>query len=115
MAYEEYLPYIDVNEGVARLMNNMKIYINVLKKFNGTPLLEDIMAAASAQDFEKLQYAAHTLKGSAGNLSLKRLYELSFSIETCAKESKDPGELISELQDAVSATAAAAEKLIAEI
>ncbi len=113
MNYEKYLPFIDVEEGVKRLMNDMRIYTMVLKKFNGEALFNDIKTAADSNDYPNLQLHAHTMKGTAGNLSLKRLQELALTIETCAKEKKEPGDLINELQEAVTATAAAVAELLA--
>lgn len=112
--YGKYLPDIDVNDGVARLMNNMKIYISVLKKFDGAKLVEDVLTAAGEADYEKLRHAAHTLKGAAGNLSLKRFQEVSSAIEQCAKDKADPGELLAELQAVQETTSKAVESLIAE-
>lgn len=112
--YGKYLPDIDVADGVARLMNNMKIYTTVLKKFDGTKFVADIMAAAETQDYEALQLAAHTLKGAAANLSLKRFHEVSFAIEQCAKDKENPKELLDELQTALQTTSQAITGFLAE-
>ncbi|MGL5436805.1 MAG: Hpt domain-containing protein [Lachnospiraceae bacterium] len=113
MNYDKYLPFIDVEEGVNRLMNDMRIYTTVLKKFNGEVLFHDIDTAAKEKDYPNLQLHSHTLKGTAGNLSLKRLQEIALAIESCAKEEKDPGDLITELQEVITATAAAVAELLA--
>lgn len=114
MNYDKYLPFIDVTDGLSRLMNDIKIYTMVLKKFDGNASFHDIKTAADANDYQALQLHAHTLKGVAGNLSLKRLQELALATEHCAKEKKEPGDLLTQLQEAIVATTAAIEELLSE-
>ncbi|MCD7946942.1 MAG: Hpt domain-containing protein [Oscillospiraceae bacterium] len=111
---EAHLPYIDVNEGTARLMNNTKIYLSILKKFDAVPLVEEIVAAAADADYERLQRAAHTLKGAAGNLSLTRFYEVAFAIEQRAKEGASDDARLAELQEVLAGSTRAIQSLLAE-
>jgi HPt (histidine-containing phosphotransfer) domain-containing protein len=76
---------INQEEGLKRMMNNKKLYSRLLNKFKTGTNLDDITSSIAAQDFEKAQIAAHTLKGISGNLSLTALYEQSVAIESQIK------------------------------
>lgn len=115
MNYEKYLPYIDVAEGVARLMNDMRIYTMILKKFDSEAIYRDILTAATARDYTGLQMHAHTMKGTAANLSLKRLQEVSLEIENCAKEGREPGNLTAEMREVLDMTAVAVAQVVASV
>ncbi len=66
---------IDVDEAMERFLNNEALLMKFLRRFPADASfsrLEEAMARGdTAQAFE----AAHTLKGVAGNLSLKGLFE----------------------------------------
>ncbi len=66
---------VDVDEGTDRLMGNTSLYERMLFKFDdimGTLLITpDFDDNESPEVLEK----AHTIKGSAGNLSITPLYE----------------------------------------
>ena len=47
--------------------------------------LAEISGAIKEKDFKILDEAAHALKGSAGNLGLTRVYELSYKLEKMGK------------------------------
>jgi len=66
---------IDCAQGLERFLGNEGLYTSFLKKF-----LNDGSAAAfkedlAAGDLEKAEKDVHTLKGTAGNLSLTRLFQ----------------------------------------
>ncbi len=48
--------------------------------------LTKIYQAIKEKDFKTISETAHTLKGASGNLSLARVYKLSFELEKMAKE-----------------------------
>ncbi len=48
--------------------------------------LQEIEAALAVSDAESLQKAAHTLKGAVGNFAAHAAYEMTFELETWAKE-----------------------------
>ena len=91
--------YVNVAEGVARMMNNPQFYVRMLAKFAGGPGIGPLEAAFVEGDVEKTLGEAHTLKGLAANLSLTGLFERSLELEAKAKE----GELDRGLMDAVKA------------
>ena len=86
--------YIDFADGVKRVVNNTKLYLNLLAKFKNDNKLEGIEAAIKAGDMEKARNAAHTLKGLSANLSLTELNKQSLALETQIKAgAADPAQL----------------------
>jgi HPt (histidine-containing phosphotransfer) domain-containing protein len=77
--------YVNMAEGVKRVMNNTKLYIKLLTKFKNDTKLDDLEAALGTGDMEKAQAAAHTIKGLAANLSLSELWKQSLELETQIK------------------------------
>ena len=80
------LVYIDEEDGKKRVMNNGKLYARLLVKFKADTNLNDLTAFVEAEDWEKAQAAAHTIKGIAANLSLTELFKKSLEVETQFKE-----------------------------
>ena len=74
--------YINEVEGKKRVMDNGKLYAKLLTKFKTDTNLNDLVAFAGAQEWEKAQVSAHTLKGIAANLSLTELFNQSLDVET---------------------------------
>jgi HPt (histidine-containing phosphotransfer) domain-containing protein len=77
--------YLNEEEGKKRVMNNAKLYVRLLTKFKADTNLDELVSAASAQDWENARNAAHTIKGVAANLSLTELYKQSLDVETQIK------------------------------
>lgn len=65
---------IDVNDALDRFMNNEAMMLKFLMRFLQDQNMEKLRQAVAAGDAEGAYIAAHTLKGVAGNLSMKRLY-----------------------------------------
>ncbi len=64
-------------------------------------LLAKLEAAVASGDYTALASAAHTLKGSSGNLRLTQIQEAARAVEMAGKEKKDRaaiGELIKGLR-----------------
>ena len=49
-------------------------------------ILENLQTAISSSDLETIKSTAHSIKGSAGNLRLTELYEMSKEMELAAGE-----------------------------
>jgi HPt (histidine-containing phosphotransfer) domain-containing protein len=79
------LVYVNLDEGIKRVMNNAKLYIKLLTKFKTDTNLDELLAHLNAADYEKAQVAAHTLKGVSANLSLAELFKQSLELETQIK------------------------------
>ena len=106
------LVYINEEEGTKRVMNNAKLYAKLLTKFKTDTNLNDLIAFAEAQDWEKAQGAAHTIKGVAANLSLTELFNQSLEVETQIKGKSLNPESLESLKACFSETLAAVEKVI---
>ena len=78
-----FLPYIDVEDGLNRLMKNKKLYARLVKTFLSTAsgLMDEIDAAVASSDTSVALDRVHTLKGAAANLSYKRIQEDCIELE----------------------------------
>jgi HPt (histidine-containing phosphotransfer) domain-containing protein len=77
--------YVDISDGVKRVMNNEKLYIKLLAKFRDDNNFAALEAAIAAGDMEKAQGVAHTLKGVSANLSLSELFNQCLKLESQIK------------------------------
>ena len=77
--------YVNVAEGSARIMNNIKLYVKLLGKFKSDNNLNDLEAAIAAGDLVKAQNAAHTIKGVAANLAFTELFTQCLELENQIK------------------------------
>jgi len=99
--YSVYLPHIDVEEGKTRVMNNEKLYMTLLGKFKGRQMADDLISSMEANDHSKVVQYAHALRGTAGNLGFKVLFEITSEIEKLGKASERSSHLKNSLDDAV--------------
>ena len=106
--------YINEEEGVKRVMNNGKLYAKLLTKFKTGTNLDDLIAFAGAQDWEKAQAAAHTIKGIAANLSLTELFNQSLDVETQIKGKSLNPESLENLKACFAETVIQVDKVIAK-
>jgi HPt (histidine-containing phosphotransfer) domain-containing protein len=81
----EDIVYVNMDEGIQRVVNNAKLYVRLLSKFKADTNLDDIFSFLDAGDYEKAQNAAHTIKGISANLSLTELYRQILELETQIK------------------------------
>ena len=106
-----FLPYINVEEGLKRLMNDKKLYFKLLNSFDGKKYANELTANINAGDFKAAAVTAHTIKGIAANLGLTALCELSKEVEMKAKEEKNLSVYIDNITKTVDKTL----ELIAEL
>jgi HPt (histidine-containing phosphotransfer) domain-containing protein len=86
--------FVNVEEGLKRIMNNTKLYVKLLSKFKEDVNFSGLEAALAAGDNAKAQVCAHTLKGIAANLSLIELHKNALEIESQIKSgSINPGQI----------------------
>ena len=111
--YTELLPYIDYKEGLQRVMNSKNLYHRLLKSFKDGSLVSALLTALQANDLKEMERAAHTVKGTAANLGLKELFELSLALETEIKGGAKP-QSTSAFEEAAEKTAAAIDRLLEE-
>lgn len=79
---------IDTQAGLAIAQNNHQLYLRLLLKFrdNYGNAIEPIAAALENNDYATIEQLAHTLKGVAGNVGAKQLYEFCQTLEDNAIE-----------------------------
>ena len=106
--------YINEEEGKRRVMNNAKLYAKLLTKFKNDTNLDDLSSFVEAQDWEKAQGAAHTIKGIAANLSLTELFNQSLDVETQIKGKSLKPESLENLKACFAETVVQVEKVIAQ-
>ena len=81
---------IDTKDGLARLNGNLKAYQNILYKFadlfeNVTP---EFTVLVDTHAFDEGRALSHNLKGLAGNIGAKEIYELAKELEEAFKENE---------------------------
>jgi HPt (histidine-containing phosphotransfer) domain-containing protein len=106
--------YVNIAEGVKRVMNNTKLYVKLLAKFKTDTKLDDLQAGLEAGDWEKAQTAAHTLKGLAANLSLTELFKQTLELETQIKAKAVAPNQFETVQNVFAQTLQEADKVIAQ-
>jgi len=65
---------VNVNEGMARCMNNEAFYLRMVNMSLGDQNFNALRASVESNDRKAAFEAAHALKGVTGNLSLTPLY-----------------------------------------
>jgi len=106
--------YINIEEGIKRVINNSKLYAKLLVKFKGDTNLKDTESFLAAGDMEKAQVSIHTLKGLAANLSLTELFKQSLELETQIKARSVNPDQLSILKNVYDKTLAEMEKVITQ-
>jgi two-component system sensor histidine kinase/response regulator len=106
--------YVDMADGVKRVMNNTKLYVKLLTKFRDDTKADDIEAALAAGEMEKARNAVHTLKGVAANLSLAELFKQSLELETQIKAGTVKPDQLETVKTVFTATIQEVNKVIAE-
>ena len=105
------LPGIDVSGGLARTLNDEKLYVRLLAKFRDAQgkFGERFRAASADADPTAATRAAHTLRGAAGTIGAKSVQAAAAELEkACAEHA--PAARIDEL---LARTVAALEPVIA--
>ncbi|MBQ0167735.1 MAG: Hpt domain-containing protein [Treponema sp.] len=66
---------IDFDSGLERFSGRTEIYVKYLKKFPDDTCYPALLEALENKDVENAFINAHSIKGTAGNLSLNGFYE----------------------------------------
>jgi CheY-like chemotaxis protein len=84
------LPGIDVTAGMATTMNNEKLYTRMLIKFRDSQGAFSDLFAAARQDSDPTaaERAAHTLKGTAGNIGARAVQAAAGELEQACHAGK---------------------------
>jgi CheY-like chemotaxis protein len=78
---------IDMNALLARVEGDRALLKDLVVLFleDSPGLLEELRRAVHQSDCQKMERAAHTLKGAVGNFGAVRAMELSFKLETASR------------------------------
>lgn len=87
---------VNYDETMARFMGNETFYLNILRKLPQDQNLDGLGAALDGGNLTAAFEAAHTIKGLAGNLGLRRIYEaVSAMVEPLrAREDRNDYEIL---------------------
>lgn len=104
---------IDVDEMLGRFLNNEALAMKFLLRFPGDENFPRLRQAMAEGDAAAAFEAAHTLKGVAGNLSMRELYRLvSCLVETLrAGQLEKAAETLPALEQAYEQTLASLARL----
>ena len=76
---------IDVDDALARLMQNEGLFLRLLRAFLQDGNFARVQEALAKGDVSSAFAAAHTLKGVAGNLSLRDLFARVSEVVECLR------------------------------
>ena len=76
---------VDVDGALARLMQNEGLLTRLLRAFLQDTNFDQLQQALAARDGKAAFAAAHTLKGVAGNLSMKDLFARVSEVVECLR------------------------------
>lgn len=101
---DEYI--LNIAEGVGRVVNNRALYGKLLVRFADTMAdapekIATLLAEGARDDAHRL---AHTVKGSAANLSAKALAEAARLVEAAIAESQPVDHLLEEMRGVLKQT-----------
>ena len=109
---------IDYATGLARFMGNQAIYRQLLGKFiHEDHSYADFLQALAAQQMKQAEESVHTLKGTAGNLSLMELFRRADAVVKAIRKHEDMADIQSLSQQVTASyeqTCAVLEKMLAE-
>lgn len=79
--YTDLSEYVDVVNGLNRIMKNKKVYSHLLSSFAQNTHYDELSEQLTIGNIAEAQKTAHIIKGLTANLSLPLAYELSANIE----------------------------------
>jgi HPt (histidine-containing phosphotransfer) domain-containing protein len=97
--FAKFLPQVNVAEGKARVMNNLKLYITLLGRFKGRQMTDDLLLAMRQSNTAMVAQHGHALKGTAANLSFPQLIAVTSEIEELAKSGTGTSHLCDKLEE----------------
>ncbi|MCL2804578.1 MAG: Hpt domain-containing protein [Treponema sp.] len=106
--------YVNVEDGLNRVLKNTKLYSNLLAKFKNYTQVEEIEAAFAENDMEKACNSAHTLKGLAANLSLTELFKQVVELELQLKAGQKNADQLALIKKVFAQTIIEVDKVIAQ-
>ena len=104
---------IAVEEGIKRVVNNKKLYHRLLKTFSGRKMADQIIEAAQKNEFKEAADRCHALKGTAGNLAMRPLAEVTTQIEERLLAGESADDLFPVLMENIDAVEVAIQEILA--
>jgi HPt (histidine-containing phosphotransfer) domain-containing protein len=82
---------VDVRDGLARVAGNQRLYKDLLMRFamDQNDVGAQISSALESRDLKLAERIAHTVKGVAGNMSIRKIFSSAGSVEKAICE-RDP-------------------------
>ena len=109
--YSRFLPEIDINDGLKRVMNKKQLLLSLLGKFRIKEMVTDLVAVIRAEDHKKIMESAHAIKGAAGNLGCTGIRDIMMEVESRSREYLSSVDLL----DVISEISEKTEQAIAEL
>jgi len=87
---EKAKPVFDQESVLERVGGDMEFLKELIELFRSDypQKMAQLLRGIKEEDFKIISETAHSIKSASGNLSLTRVYDLSFKIEIMGKESK---------------------------
>ena len=90
---------LNLDEALGRFGGNVAIYKKMLTMFKDSSYFDDLNTSLKENELEQAERAAHTIKGTAGNLSLTALYQVACDLDEQLKKGEDFAENHQKLQE----------------
>jgi HPt (histidine-containing phosphotransfer) domain-containing protein len=110
MDYSAYLPHMNAAEGIKRVMNNQKLYLRLVGKFNAVEMADNISERVEAGEHDAAVSLCHALRGAAANLEFPEISKVAGEVEALAKAGECSKHLLPSLKDAATGLAEAIAK-----
>ena len=107
--------YIDLKEGLARVRDNKKLFGRMLGMFISSGELVALEESFAQSNQAKAGEVVHAIKGAAGNLSLKEIFNLSVMMMDEIRHGKMSRESLDEMKFAYEETNKHIKEVIAEL
>ena len=93
MEQEKAKPVFDQESALERVDGDTEFLKELIELFKSDcpEKLAQLSKGIKEEDYKTISETGHSLKSASGNLSLTRVYDLSFKIETMGKEGKIQG------------------------
>ena len=90
MEQEKAKPVFDQESVLERVGGDMEFLKELIELFRSDypQKMAQLLRGIKEEDFKIISETAHSIKSASGNLSLTRVYDLSFKIEIMGRESK---------------------------
>jgi PAS domain S-box-containing protein len=96
--YSDFMPEINIEDALSRLMNNKKLYFTLLSNFSGKVMVDKLISSINEANFEDILQTSHALRGVCANLGFEELIKITAKIEENANSMITSIDLIEKLE-----------------